>query len=262
MQERCANQKKSHAVKEREWKRNVTIASGDRIDKDKTKPAPQKSLESEKALERAKERVEIATASVRAAEMREEKARKRLEKVQDELRSVQQDNDRLSVELSDALDRQNTATDRLEIFRSSHGRREEALAKRVARAEQNLRRVEEEMDLLRIERDGVRDALLSERLKFAGERREEQMRYDRIMRDERDGYETEISLLKDQLSRQAARKASVVASANGEDRQLSISMVADANESPTEQSRKKKRKGRLGRAWRRITSPRSWWFVG
>jgi hypothetical protein len=132
----------------------------------------------------------------------------------------------------------------------------------VARAEQNLRRVEEEMDLLRSERDGVRDALLSERLKFAGERREEQMRYDRIMRDERDGYETEISLLKDQLSRQAARKASVVASANGEDRQLSISMVADANESPTEQSRKKKRKGRLGRAWRRITSPRSWWFVG
>jgi len=264
MQERYANQKKSHAVKEREWKRNVTIASGDRIDKDKTKPQPpQKSLESEKALERAKERVEIATASVRAAEMREEKARKRLEKVQDELRSVQQDNDRLSVELSDALDRQNTATDRLEIFRSSHGRREEALAKRVARAEQNLRRVEEEMDLLRSERDGVRDALLSERLKFAGERREEQMRYDRIMRDERDGYETEISLLKDQLSRQAARKASVVAGENGEDRQLSISMVADAAESPTEQSRKKKkRKGRLGRAWRRITSPRSWWFVG
>lgn len=273
MQERYAKQKKSHAVKEREWKRNVTIASGDRIDKDKTKPQPpQKSLESEKALERAKERVEIATASVRAAEMREEKARKRLEKVQDELRSVQQDNDRLSVELSDALDRQNTATDRLEIFRSSHGRREEALAKRVARAEQNLRRVEEEMDLLRSERDGVRDALLSERLKFAGERREEQMRYDRIMRDERDGYETEISLLKDQLSRQAARKASVVGDsgpsiarqdANGEDRQLSISMVAaDVEESPTEQSRKKKRKGRLGRAWRRITSPRSWWFVG
>ena len=274
MQERYAKQKKSHAVKEREWKRNVTIASGDRIDKDKTKPKPpQKSLESEKALERAKERVEIATASVRAAEMREEKARKRLEKVQDDLRSVQQDNDRLSVELSDALDRQNTATDRLEIFRSSHGRREEALAKRVARAEQNLRRVEEEMDLLRSERDGVRDALLSERLKFAGERREEQMRYDRIMRDERDGYETEISLLKDQLSRQAARKASVVGDsgpsiarqdANGEDRQLSISMVAaaDVEESPTEQSRKKKRKGRLGRAWRRITSPRSWWFVG
>ena len=92
MQERYAKQKKSHAVKEREWKRNVTIASGDRIDKDKTKPQPpQKSLESEKALERAKERVEIATASVRAAEMREEKARKRLEKVQDELRSVQRE---------------------------------------------------------------------------------------------------------------------------------------------------------------------------
>ena len=276
LKERYVKQKKLHATKESEWKKNVTIANGERADKDIAAPTvatattipssqPQKSLDNDRAVERTKERVEIATASVRAAEMREEMARNRLDKVQDELRSVLKDNDRLSVELSDALDRQNVAMERLETFRSSHGRREEALAKRVARAEQNLRQVEEEMDLLRGERDSVRDALLSERLKFAGERREEQMRYDRIMRDERDGYETEISLLKEQLSQLATRKTSTsvdvdspfaqqCADGDDGDRQLS---KTDSEES-AEQSKNKKKRGRLGRAWRRIKSPRSW----
>ena len=233
-------------------------------------PQPQKSLGNDRAVERAKERVEIATASVRAAEMREKLARNRLEKVQDELRSVLKDNDRLSVELCDALDRQNVAMERLETFRSSHARREEALAKRVARAEQNLRQVEEEMDLLRGERDSVRDALLSERLKFAGERREEQMRYDRIMRDERDGYETEISLLKEHVSRLATRKTSTIADASppvaqqdvdADDGDLQLSKMdseESSEESAEQSSKNKKRRGRLGRAWRRIKSPRSW----
>jgi len=273
VKERYERQKKAYAAKERDWKRDTAIADGESVDKDTTtipSLSPQKSLDSERVLERARERVEIATASVRAAEMREEMAQKRLEKVQDELRSVLKDNDRVTVELSDALDRQNVAMQRLETFRSSHGRREEALAKRVARAEQNLRQVEEEMDLLRDERDSVREALLSERLKFAGERREEQIRYDRIMRDERDGYETEISLLKDQLSLLATRNLSTVVdsgpptrlalqNADGGDRQLS--RIVDDSEEPLEYSRNKKRRGRLGRAWRRIASPRSW-FAG
>ena len=280
LKERYVKQKELHAAKESEWEKNMTIANSERADKDKAavaaaaaaaaeatipSPQPQKSLDNDRAVERAKERVEIATASARAAEMREEMARNRLEKVQDELRSVLKDNDRLSVELSDALDRQNVAMERLETFRSSHGRREEALAKRVARAEQNLRQVEEEMDLLRVERDSVRDALLSERLKFAGERREEQIRYDRIMRDERDGYETEISLLKEQLSRLATRKISTIADAgppvaqqdaNADSRDRQLSKMN--SEESVEQSKNKKRRGRLGRAWRRIKSPRSW----
>lgn len=273
LKERYVKQKELHAAKESEWEKNMTIANGERADKDKAavaaaiipSPQPQKSLDNDRAVERAKERVEIATASVRAAEMREETARNRLEKVQDELQSVLKDNDRLSVELSDALDRQNVAMERLETFRSSHGRREEALAKRVARAEQNLRQVEEEMDLLRGERDGVRDALLSERLKFAGERREEQIRYDRIMRDERDGYETEVSLLKEQLSRLATRTISTIADAgppvaqqdaNADSRDRQLSKMN--SEESAEQSKNKKRRGRLGRAWRRIKSPRSW----
>ena len=282
LKERYVKQKKLHAMKESEWEKNMTIAKGELADKDSaaaaavaatsafSSPQPQKSLENDRAVERAKERVEIATASVRAAEMREKLARNRLEKVQDELRSVLKDNDRLSVELCDALDRQNVAMERLETFRSSHARREEALAKRVARAEQNLRQVEEEMDLLRGERDSVRDALLSERLKFAGERREEQMRYDRIMRDERDGYETEISLLKEHVSRLATRKTSTIADASppvaqqdvdADDGDLQLSKMdseESSEESAEQSSKNKKRRGRLGRAWRRIKSPRSW----
>ena len=270
MKDRYVKQKKLYAVKESEWKKNITNANSERADKDAAatttitpSSAPQKSPDNDRALETAKERVEIATASVRAAEMREEMARKRLEKIQDELRSVLKDNDRLSVELSDALDRQNVAMERLETFRSSHGRREEALAKRVARAEQNLRQVEEEMDLLREERDSVRDALLSERLKFAGERREEQMRYDRIMRDERDGYETEISLLKEQLSQLATRKTSTITGAGPPIAQQDLDADAgdrQLSEVSTKQSKNKKRRGRLGRAWTRIKSPRSWFL--
>ena len=281
LKERYVKQKKLHAMKESEWEKNMTIAKGELADKDTAaaavaatsafpSPQPQKSLENDRAVERAKERVEIATASVRAAEMREKLARNRLEKVQDELRSVLKDNDRLSVELCDALDRQNVAMERLETFRSSHARREEALAKRVARAEQNLRQVEEEMDLLRGERDSVRDALLSERLKFAGERREEQMRYDRIMRDERDGYETEISLLKEHVARLATRKTSTIVDASppvaqqdvdADDGDLQLSKMdseESSEESAEQSSKNKKRRGRLGRAWRRIKSPRSW----
>jgi len=261
MQERFTKQKKAYAARDREREKNATqFVENQRIRQARTPPqitttpliSPPKD---DVALKRAEEKVEIATAAVHAAEKREEEARARVSKVQGELRSLVKENDRLSIELRGALDGQNSAMDRLENYKALHGDREESLKKRVVRSEQNLRRVEEEMNLLRSERDDLREALLSERLKFSSERRDEQLRYDRIMSDEREGYETEISLLKEQLSRQAGsiRKQSEVI-------QLKQEIGTDVDDERPRVTEKSKRKtrSRLGRALKWVASPKSW----
>ena len=163
------------------------------------------ATETNVAIKEAEEKVEIATAAVRAAEQRELKAQEQVSSLQEELRSVLKHNDRVNIELRDARDQQNVAVERLKKSRSTDSHRQEALSRQVAQGEENLRRVGEEMDLLRTERDGLRDSLLDERLKFAGERREDQMRYDRIMGEERQAFETEIFMLKEQISRISSR---------------------------------------------------------
>ena len=219
--------------------------------------------------------LEIATAAVRAAEEREASMKARLNTLQGELRTVLRDNDKLDVELRDALEQRDASLERLDAFRNAHGRREEALTKRVVRAEQNLRRLEEEMGLLRGERDDVRESLLSERLRFASERREDQQRYDRLMREERESYEVEISTLKAQLSQRLAR---VVSMDREEDTNSSRFFHADTEtersgvdgggdssvdrNEPVFQKTGKKKQGRLGRVLQRIRSPRSWFAGG
>ena len=258
MQERFEKQKKIYAARDREREKNATqFVESQRIRQARTPPQSTTTPppKDDVALKRAEEKVEIATAAVHAAEKREEEARARVSKVQGELRSLVKENDRLSIELRGALDGENSAMERLENFKGLHGGREESLKKRVVRAEQNLRRVEEEMNLLRSERDDIREALLSERLKFSSERREEQLRYDRIMSDEREGYETEISLLKEQLSRQAGsiRKQSEMIQLKQEIR----TDIEDEQPRVTEKPKRKTR-SRLGRALKWVVSPKSW----
>ena len=127
------------------------------------------------------------------------------ESLEEELRSVLRDNDRLAFELQNARYQESMGMERLKMFRSAHSRRQQALSEQVSRAEEEVRKVEEERDILRSELDSLRECLVNERLRFANERREDQVRHAFAVSEERRALETEISVLKEEISRLYSR---------------------------------------------------------
>jgi len=200
------------------------------------------------------------SSTVEALKEKETKLNNRIRIIQHVLQLVLTENDDLENEKNLAHQSQSQLEMELVTIQETHNQMESRYKTHIEDVEKKLQSVNEHAFRSETERKELKEKLFIERQRNVSERRNDQARFDTLLRDIRDNYDIQLNRL---LTQQNSTMKSNEVNDDDDDDDDELVLTKDGASSVSQQSNKKPKpstqQGKLyRRIWGRIISPRSW----